>query len=205
MTETVIALLLALILAALAVIIVIMLRRRSASQPAPPGPAAAPRDPFAAEDLPGGDPRAVKAGDMIEYLGERYFVRGSLRMREGGFTWAEHLLDRDGAEGGKVWISVEEDPDLEVVWWTEREIGDLKPDAKLLEVDGVSYRRDEHGTATYQSEGTTGVGVQGQVEYVDYEGPGGRYLSFERYGGGTWELGVGEAVPAGTMTIYPGS
>ncbi|MFC9972611.1 DUF4178 domain-containing protein [Spirillospora sp. NPDC127200] len=204
MGTAVVAILLALVLVALVALIVIMLRRRRPDA-APPAAAGVPRDPFAAADLPAGDPRAIKAGDMVEYLGVRYFVRGSLRIREGGFTWAEHLLDADTAEGGKLWISVEEDPDLEVVWWTGREIGDLKPDAKLIELDGVSYRRDEHGTATYESEGTTGVGVQGQVEYVDYEGPGGRYLSFERYGGGTWELGTGEKVPAGTMTIYPGS
>ncbi|WP_067491108.1 DUF4178 domain-containing protein [Actinomadura hibisca] len=203
MDTGVVVVLLVLILVALVALIVVVLRRRPPA--APPAPSGMPRDPFEAADLPAGDPRAIKAGDMVEYLGVRYFVRGSLRIREGGFTWAEHLLDADTAAGEKVWISVEEDPDLEVVWWTGREIGDLKPDAKLIEVDGVSYRRDEHGTATYESEGTTGVGVQGQVEYVDYEGPGGRYLSFERYGGGTWELGTGEKVPAGTMTIYPGS
>lgn len=151
-----------------------------------------------------GDPRALKAGDMVEYLGTRYFVRGSLRLKEGGFTWSEHLLDADTIEGTKVWISVEEDPDLEVVWWTEHEIGDLRPGDKSIVVDGVEYRRDEHGTADYTSEGTTGVGVQGRVEYVDYEGPGGRYLSFEQYGGGQWEAGLGERVPTGSMTIYPG-
>jgi hypothetical protein len=142
---------------------------------------------------------------MVEYLGVRYFVRGSVRLREGGFTWSEHLLDADTIEGTKVWISVEEDPDLEVVWWTEHDIGDLVPDKKTITVDGVEYRRDEHGTADYRTEGTTGVGDGGRVEYVDYEGPGGRYLSFERYGGGAWECGTGERVPTGTLTIYPGS
>lgn len=142
---------------------------------------------------------------MVEYLGVRYFVRGSLRLREGGFTWSEHLLDADTIEGTKVWLSVEEDPDLEVVWWTEHDIGDLTPDRRTLTVDGVEYRRDEHGTADYASEGTTGVGVRGRVEYVDYEGPRGRYLSFEQYGGSTWEAGLGELVPNGSLTIYPGS
>ncbi|MFI0353482.1 DUF4178 domain-containing protein [Actinomadura sp. 9N407] len=201
-----IAVLLALILCALIVIIVLMLRRRSpASAPGSAAPAPVPRDPFAAEDQVAGDPRTLKAGDMVEYLGVRYFVRGSLRLREGGFTWSEHLLDADTIEGAKVWISVEEDPDLEVVWWTEQEVGDLVPDRKTLVLDGVEYRRDEHGTADYTGEGTTGVGDKGRVEYVDYEAPGGRYLSFERFGGGAWEAGTGERVPTGTLTIYPGS
>ena len=170
---TAIVILLALILVALVVLIVVLLRRRSG--PARAAPPAPPRDPFAAEDQAAGDPRTLKAGDMVEYLGTRYFVRGSLRLREGGFTWSEHLLDADTAEGAKVWVSVEEDPDLEVVWWTEHDIGDLTPGERTIVVDGVEYRRDEHGTADYTSEGTTGVGVQGRVEYVDYEGPRGRY------------------------------
>jgi hypothetical protein len=197
----------ALILAAVAVVVavvvlvVVLTRRRSSPPPAP----AVPHDPFAPEQSVAGDPRTLKAGDMVEYLGTRYFVRGSLRLREGGFTWSEHLLDADTIEGQKVWLSVEEDPDLEVVFWTEYDIGDLRPGDRTVTVEGVEYRRDEHGTADYTSEGTTGVGVQGRVEYVDYEGPGGRYLSFEQYGGGQWEAGLGERVPAGTMTIYPGS
>jgi hypothetical protein len=201
-----IAVLLALILCALIVIIVLMLRRRSPA-PAPQSPAPAPRDPFAAEDQAAGDPRTLKAGDMVEYLGVRYFVRGSLRLREGGFTWSEHLLDPDTgtADATKIWISVEEDPDLEVVWWTEEDVGDLVPDRKTLVLDGVEYRRDEHGTADYAGEGTTGVGDKGRVEYVDYEAPGGRYLSFERFGGSAWEAGTGERVPNGTLTIYSGS
>ncbi|WP_345466953.1 DUF4178 domain-containing protein [Actinoallomurus oryzae] len=202
MSGIVLVLVLALIVlvVALAILLIVVLTRR---RPAPPPAPAAPRDPFAAEDSVAGDPRTLKAGDLVEYLGTRYFVRGSLRLREGGFTWSEHLLDADTIEGQKVWLSVEEDPDLEVVFWTEYEIGDLRPGAKTVTVDGVEYRRDEHGTAGYTSEGTTGVGAQGRVEYVDYEGPGGRYLSFEQYGGGQWEAGLGERVPAGTMTIYP--
>ncbi|WP_018655718.1 DUF4178 domain-containing protein [Actinomadura flavalba] len=200
MTGVVIGVLLVLILAALVVVILLLQRRREV-----PAASAAPRDPFAASEHTAGDPRALKAGDMVEYLGTRYFVRGSLRIREGGFTWSEHLLDADTRDGGKVWISVEEDPDLEVVWWTEIDIGDLRPDARHLTVDGVEYRRDEHGTADYTSEGTTGLGVTGRVEYVDFEGPRGRYLAFEQFGGGTWEAGVGERVPDGSLTIYPGS
>src|SRR5437868_9558128 len=123
---TTIVILLALILVALVVLIVVLLRQRHSASAGGPAPAT-PRDPFAADDAVAGEPRALKAGDMVEYLGTRYFVRGSVRLREGGFTWSEHLLDADTTEGTKVWISVEEDPDLEVVWWTEHDIGDLRP------------------------------------------------------------------------------
>ncbi|TDC74287.1 DUF4178 domain-containing protein, partial [Streptomyces hainanensis] len=77
-----------------------------------------------------------------------------------------------------------------------------------LTVDGVAYRRTEHGTAGYRSEGTTGLGATGRVEYADYEGPGGHALAFERFldgrGAGSWEASLGERVPTGTLTIYPG-
>ncbi|GAA2075880.1 DUF4178 domain-containing protein [Actinomadura alba] len=197
--EVFIAILLVLILAAL--IVIVLRGRRREPQETPP----APRDPFASVGEVAGDPRALKAGDMVEYLGVRYFVRGSVRLREGGFTWDEHLLDADTTAGHKVWVSVEEDPDLEVVWWTEAEIGELVPDQPTITFDGVEYRRDEHGTAGYRTEGTTGLGQDGRVEYADYEASGGRFLSFERFNGGAWEAGTGERVPRGTMTIYPGS
>jgi hypothetical protein len=196
-----IVLLLVFILIAVVVLIVVVLRGRGGTSPQ----AAPPRDPFDASGDVAGDPRALKAGDMVEYLGVRYFVRGSLRLREGGFSWDEHLLEADTTAGRKLWISVEEDPDLEVVWWTERDVGELVPDRSPIVLDGVEYRRDEHGTAEYRTEGTTGLGEGGRVEYVDYEAAGGRYLSFERFGGGRWEAGTGERVPQGTLTIYPGS
>jgi hypothetical protein len=203
----VVELLLLLILIALAVLIAVVLRGR---RKAPDTAAAAPQDPFATAADVAGDPRALKAGDMVEYLGTRYFVRGSLRLREGGFTWDEHLLQADTAETGtgeaaKVWISVEEDPDLEVVWWTERDLGGLTPDQPAITFDGVEYRLDERGGADYRSEGSTGLGEGGRVEYADYAAAEGRYLSFERFGGGRWEAGTGERVPRGALTIYPGS
>ena len=71
-------------------------------------------------------------------------------------------------------------------------------------MEGVEYRRDEHGTADYTSEGTTGLGVQGRVEYVDYEGPRGKYLSFEQYGGGRVGGGPRRARPDRRDDHLPG-
>ncbi|MDB1090189.1 DUF4178 domain-containing protein [Streptomyces sp. ACA25] len=194
----------ALLVVAVAVLAWLALRNRQETQ----SPALPPADPFAPGGDTAGDPRALKAGDMVEYLGERLFVRGSLRLTEGGFTWSEHFLDAmDGPAGTRRWLSVEEDPDLEVILWTEHEDDTLTPSDKSLTVDGVTYRRTEHGMATYRSEGTTGLDTQGQVEYADYEGPGDRSLAFERFvggqGRGKWEASLGERVPNGTLVIYP--
>lgn len=193
-------------LVVLAVVLVLLVRR--SRRPAAAAPRV-PRDPFAPDQDTGGDPRRLKAGDMVEYLGERLFVRGSLRLTEGGFSWSEHFVDAmDGTEAGRRWLSVEEDPDLEVHWWHEYRGAELLPNQHSLTVEGITYHRTEHGTATYRSEGTTGLGPQGRVEYVDYEGPDGRALAFERFlgpqGRGAWEVSLGERVPNGTLTIYPG-
>ncbi|MFX4294211.1 DUF4178 domain-containing protein [Streptomyces bohaiensis] len=188
-------------------LIVLLLRRQRAAEEARP---ALPRDPFDQSDSASGDPRKLRAGDMVEYLGERMFVRGSVRLKEGGFTWDEHFLDALNEDGsGRRWISVEEDPDLEVMLWTPYEGPQLSPSERTHTVDGITYRRTEHGVARYTSEGTTGLGGSGRVEYADYEGPGNRGLAFERYlaedGSGTWEASLGERVPNGTLTVYPGS
>jgi Domain of unknown function (DUF4178) len=202
--------LLTLILIALVVIIVLLWSNRTGTRAAGPrdSPPRTPVDPFADPNATAGDPRTIKVGDMLEYLGCRYFVRGSLRMAEDGYRWSEHLLEED-AQGVRRWISVEEDPDLEVVLWAEHENAVLLPGEKTLVVDGIEYRKDEHGNAAYRGEGSTGLGDQGTVEYVDYEGVGpsgrGRYLSFERYGSGRWETGLGERIPTGSLTVYPGS
>lgn len=192
-----------LVVALIVVAVVMFIRARQARQRSAPSAPAAPQDPFEPGQNAFGDPRTLQAGDMVEYLGERLFVRGSLRMREGGYQWSEHFLD--DVAGTRRWLSVEEDPDLEVVMWTELKGADLQPSAKVLTHDGIEYRRDEHGTAQFTSEGTTGLGASGRVEYVDFEGHGGHYLSFERFDGGEWEVGLGERVPQGTLTVYPGS
>ena len=61
----------------------------------------------------------------------------------------------------------------------------------------------EDGTARYTSEGTTTLADRGSVEYVDYEGPEGKALSFERFDGGKWEAGLGESVALPAMRVYP--
>lgn len=204
--------LLLLILAAL-VVIAVLLWQQSRRRAAAPAGTAAPtvrEDPFAEKDSVAGDPRSLKTGDMVDYLGTRFFVRGTAQLREGGYRWSEHFLDdmsTDAAGSGstKRWLSVEEDPDLQVVLWTDVPDSPLRPTDATVTVDGVTYTRVEHGTADYRADGTTGLGQTGKVEYVDYEAPGGRHLSFERYGDGRWSVGVGEQVPQGTLTIYPAS
>lgn len=185
----------AIALGALIAGIVLRGRRRAAAGPAPV-------DPFADNDHHAlyGDPRALKAGDLVDLRGLPYSVRGSLRLSEGGWSWSEHLLEQ--ADGERVWLSVEEDPDLVLVAWTEQGT-DLVPGPKALTFDGKRYRSEESGKARFRSEATTGLDAEGAVRYHDYEADDGALLSFESYGDAGWEASTGVALSTYDVRIYP--
>lgn len=164
----------------------------------------APVDPFADADHDAlrGDPRTLKPGDLVEIRRRTYAVRGTLRFREGGWQWAEHLLD--DANGDRVWISVEEDPDLELALWREVRAATVTPGAQTIEFDGRRFVSDESGRATYQSTGTTGLDPSGTMRYHDYATRDGALLSFERYGDSeTWEVGRGDKLHRHEVQIFP--
>ena len=194
-------LLVVLVLIALLVLIVVAVLRAIRRRSSPPVVRPPATDPLA-EHEGITDVRTLRAGDMVDYGGTLYFVRGSLRLREGGYGWSEHFLD--DSQGRRCWISVEEDPDLEVVLWQPTEAVS-EPGGDSMEVEGVQYRLEERGNASYTSEGTTTVAGTGTVEYVDYRGAGERALSFERFDGGAWEAGLGETVALSALRVYPAS
>ncbi|KUP95621.1 hypothetical protein AC529_16600 [Thermobifida cellulosilytica TB100] len=195
------AILLAAIALAAAVVVYLMIRDRKKKPPALSA-AKPPQDPFAEQGTQG-DPRTIKVGDMLEIGVERVWVRGTLRLSEGGWEWAEHFVD-EGGSGERRWLSVEEDPDVQMVLWTSRPDLDVVPGPKQLTVEGVTYRLVERGTAAYRSEGTTGLRASGGMDYADYEAPGGKHLAFERFDHGSWEASIGTDVAPGSLTVYPG-
>ncbi|MFI5837020.1 DUF4178 domain-containing protein [Micromonospora sp. NPDC051300] len=182
------------------VVAVIALRRsRSAARPkaAPPG------DPFRDRDSDAlrGDPRALKPGDIVEIRQVPYTVRGSVHLVEGGWSWAEHLLDDAG--GVKRWLSVEAEPDLEMVLWASEPGATVTPGAPTLEIAGRRYNWDESGQARYTATEGTGLDPRGTMRYHDYQAPGGARLSFEAYGEAGWEVNLGEELRRAEVMIYP--
>ncbi|GAA0036493.1 DUF4178 domain-containing protein [Brevibacterium metallidurans] len=175
-------------------------KREREAQAAP----ATPRDPFAADQNTGGDPAQIKAGDLLEFGNEKFFVRGTLRISEGGYDWAEHFFQSDDS-ATRLWLTVEHDPDLQVSRWRDRPDLDIEPTSKSITIDGTDYEIVEHGTASYRSEGTTGLNEKGGLDYVDYEAPNGKMLAFERFDHGRWEVSTGESIPVGSFTIYSSS
>ena len=140
---------------------------------------------------------------FVSHGGTDYVVRGSVTLREGPFVWWEHLLEGK-ADEAPVWFSVEEDEGrLELVWWHKRTGLPAEPGSSI-DVDGVSFTVDENGRASYTTEGTTGLPAGGEMDYVDYSGPGGAKLGYERWAPGmAWEVSYGTPVRAGELTVYP--
>ncbi len=195
-------LLLLLIIGALIAFVIYLWRPNRPSSPhAAPPPPPPPQDPFAQTHDLQGDPRSLKAGDMLDFGVERTWIRGTLRLSEGGYAWAEHFLE---IPEGKRWLSVEADPDVQMAMWTGRPELDLTPYSDTIDFEGARYRMVERGSAAYRSEGTTGLPAQGGMDYVDYEAPDGSHLAFERFDHGRWEVAIGTTVPNGSFTIYPG-
>ncbi|WP_207839976.1 DUF4178 domain-containing protein [Williamsia soli] len=160
----------------------------------------APRDPFSSadDDAVRGDPRTLKPGDLVEVRGETFAVRGTLTLTQGGFSWTENFLDT--GTGRKAWVSVEEDPDLEVVLWEELTGVTATPGPATIDVEGRRYTSDEAGSARFSSLGTTGLAT-GNMSYHDYAAGDDR-LSFEDFGSG-WECARGQVLARAEYRIFP--
>jgi hypothetical protein len=191
--------LLIIIIAILAIIAVIMLFNTIAKRRARDR-AYAPRDPFSSadDDAVRGDPRTLKPGDMVEIRGEMYAVRGTLTLSQSGFSWTENFIDT--GTGRKAWVSVEEDPDLEVVLWEEISGVAVAPGPQTIDVEGRQYTSDETGSARFTSTGTTGLAT-GNMSYHDYSAGDAR-LSFEDFGSG-WECARGQVLARAEYRIFP--
>ncbi|MFG3706673.1 DUF4178 domain-containing protein [Micromonospora sp. NPDC047670] len=182
------------------VVIAVVALRRARSRPQRP---TSPGDPLRDRDADAlrGDPRRLKPGDIVEIRGTSYAVRGSIRLVEGGWSWAEHLLD--DAAGVRRWLSVEEDPELELVLWAAEPGATVTPGAPTIDFAGRRYNWDESGQARYTATGTTGLDPNGTMRYHDYQAPGGARLSFEAYGEAGWEVALGEVLHRADVMIYP--
>lgn len=201
-SEALIVVLLVLVLLGIVAVGVLFLRRNR-KQSAEAVSAPAPVDPLGSADVDAvrGDPRQLAPGAVVDIRNQTYSVRGTLRLSEDGWAWTEHFLDN--AAGRKVWLSVEEDPDLELVLYTEVPDADVQP-GRSIELEGRTYHRKESGTARFRAEGTTGLTPEGTLRYEDYAAADDSRLALEAYGeGGRWEVSRGELLSRYEVMIYP--
>ncbi|MEU5562972.1 DUF4178 domain-containing protein [Micromonospora musae] len=181
------------------VAIAVVALRRSRQRP----PEAAPTDPLRDQDADAlrGDPRRLRPGDLVEIRQVSYLVRGTVRLVEGGWSWVEHLLD--DAQGVRRWLSVEEDPELELVLWNAEAGATVTPGAPTIDFAGRTYSWKESGQARFTATGATGLDPAGTMRYHDYQATGGARLSFEAYGEAGWEVARGELLHRAEVMIYP--
>ncbi|MEU6025006.1 DUF4178 domain-containing protein [Micromonospora sp. NPDC047134] len=148
------------------------------------------------------DPRRIEVGDIVEIGDLTYPVRGSIRLVEGEWTWAEHLLDDPD---GRCRLSVAESPEFELVlWWSES--GDAgTAGAPVIGFAGRRFSWRESGEARYTATGDTGLAPSGIMRYHDYRAPGGARLTFEAYGESGWQVARGERLDRAEVIVHPQS
>ncbi|GGM43461.1 hypothetical protein GCM10011608_30190 [Micromonospora sonchi] len=151
-------------------------------------------------DGPPGDPRRIGVGDIVEIGDESYPVRGSIRLVEGEWRWAEHLFDDPG---GRRRLSVAEDPEFELVLWHPEPGVVGTPGAPVVEFAGRRYSWHESGQARYTATGATGLAPNGTMRYHDYRAPGGARLTFEAYGEAGWTAAWGERLDLADVAVHP--
>ncbi|MFV9633574.1 DUF4178 domain-containing protein [Mycobacterium neumannii] len=193
------------VLAAILLIAAIVVLVKALQRPKKPKTPTRREDPLKfAATMPQFGPRQLGPGAIVSHGGIDYVVRGTVTLRQGPFVWWEHLLEGD-SDSEPLWFSVEEDEGrLELVMWTRRKDAALQPGGELA-VDGVAYRETERGSASFTTEGTTGLPAGGEMEFVDYANADETaLLGFERWAPDMpWEVSTGKPVRAGELTVYP--
>ena len=173
-------------------------QRQETQRAAKPGPR---EDPFA--EVHGNERalQALKVGDLIRYHNADWWIRGTMRLDERGFTWAEHLISDFTNQR---WLSVEDDEGLKLALYERVRPGEVGGNAgdDTVTFDDAVFRLVERGQATFVAEGTTGTAPQGTASYADYEAGDGRLLSFERFGE-QWEASVGTRVLPAALDVFP--
>lgn len=148
-----------------------------------------------------GDVRRLAPGDVVNYELVDWIVERTMNFDQDGFKWVEHMLT-DTDSGRKLWLSVEDDDGLEVAVYERVRNADLTPDSRTIVFDGVTYEREERGTANFATRDESGPVDSGTVEYADYSA-GPRQLALERYGStATWEASVGKVISEHELDVY---
>ena len=186
------------LVALVAAVIVVAIRTRRGS-PSGADDGATIADPFA-DQRPDNDPRLLRVGDVVNYGGADWIIRGSLFFDQQGFRWQEHLIDN--ASGDRAWLCVEDDEGLELVLYRRVQAPDLEPGASQLLHADTTFTKDESGRASFEAQGATGTARVGIAEYHDYTSTGSARLSFERFGDTSWEVSLGTILGLHEVDVF---
>lgn len=161
-----------------------------------------------AEERANRSPVDLMIGGTVSYNDEWYDVTGKVSYADAeGCTWFDYRLQNID-DRTRRWVSLEKAEDWDVSLWTDLKAGrETLPDtptSKTLVYEGVKFRLDERGEAHYTVEGQTDLPHKaGSVKYADYEGDDGRFLSYEQYDNGSWEISIGETCDPAKIVDLP--
>lgn len=144
----------------------------------------------------------IQVGDVVSYDDTDYLVKNKITYEEDGFYWYDYLL-ADSVTQDELWLSVEDDDGLSIGIFREIDLDGLPPVPRQLSYEGKSYRQVEHSHANVTLEREDADrDTSSQVEYWDFEGPGGTYMSVLRWGG-NYEASVGTEIEEYQVKIFP--
>lgn len=147
---------------------------------------------------------SLQLGDVVAYLDQTYVVNQKIVHHANGFFWFDYQL-YGGEEDGPLWLSVEDDDELVVVFYRPVDMMLSSDPGKVLTVGGKAYRLKESG----QSEATiyreSGGETSTRSHEWDYVGPDGELMSVSRWGEDEFEVVAGTRVQPGVLELMPGS
>jgi len=148
------------------------------------------------------DPLTIQVGDIVTYNLEDYQVVGKLIYYDSGYRWYAYQLENNGKS---LWLSAEMDDELELGIYEKINIPLHEPIPEKMEHEGVTYYRDESGTAQVQGEGR-GKNISGRsCRYFDFcDEEEERFLSVEIWGTEI-EVSKGIAIEDYEINILAGS
>lgn len=146
----------------------------------------------------------MKPGDSLSYMGRRWDVTGFLDYDEGGYRWREFHLSTDDEQYSALSVDPKGNPKA-TIWEYNAQLTP-QPGTPELQLDGVLYRANSHGTASFRATGTVDAPPSGMIEYYDYQLKDRRKMvAFQRCNDHSWETYKGEAVELQYISITPAS
>lgn len=145
----------------------------------------------------------LQPNDSVSYMGRRWDVTGWIDYDEGGYRWREFHLTGDAEENAA--LSVDPKGNPKAIIWQYNSRLTPNPGTPQIDLDGVTYRANSHGTAQFRAHGTVDAPDTGMIEYYDYHlHDRAKMIAFQRCNDHSWETYKGEAVELQYISITPG-
>jgi hypothetical protein len=144
---------------------------------------------------------ALRPGAAVRVDGEGYVIERTIRFDQGdGCVWYEHRLSSDRS-GRSLWLEIPAVPDDPVIAYDHGAVLDFTPDGgPEIEHGGDRFPLLMSGRASYRSVERASAPKSGELLYHEYA-KGGRRVTYETRGDGSWEVSEGRAIDAADVEV----